>query len=76
MPQFFVGAAGATVVCLGASYGWYSEAKAAGSVLSVHSVILIAAGVGLLAAGLFVRRTALRLVELEKQLTQLQGSKT
>lgn len=75
MSQLLVGAAGGVAVSLGASFGWYSEAKTAGSVLSVHSVILVAAGLGLLAAGLFIRRAALRLVELEKQLAKLQQSK-
>jgi ammonia channel protein AmtB len=69
--QFFIGAAGGIAVTLAATFGWYSEAKTVDSILDVHSVILVAVGVGLLATGIFVRRTVLRVIDLESQVAKL-----
>lgn len=69
--QFFIGAAGGIAVTFAATFGWHSEAKSVASILDVHSVILVAVGVGLLATGIFVRRTVLRVIDLESQVAKL-----
>ena len=71
-PYFFVSTAGAIAVSQAISFGWYSEGAGMGSVLKVHSEILIAAGLGLLAAGYFIRQSSSRIAALEAQLALLQ----
>jgi hypothetical protein len=74
-PQFFVALAGVIAVSQAISFGWYSEGARMGSVLRVHSEILFAAGLGLLAAGYFIRQSSSRISALEEQLALLQQKK-
>lgn len=72
LAQLFVGGGGAVVFALAGSFGWQSATAKPESVLGVHSVILIAAGVALLAASLFIRHASSRIAALEKQVAHLR----
>ena len=66
-----VGIAGVSVISNAISFGWYAEGERTGLVLKDHAIILIAAGIGLLAAGYFIRQYASRISALEEQLALL-----
>jgi hypothetical protein len=74
-PHFFVALAGGIAVSQAISFGWYSEGAIVGSVLRNHAVILFVAGIGLLAAGYFMRQSSSRISALEAQLVLLQQKK-
>jgi hypothetical protein len=76
LPHFFVGLAGCIAVSQAISFGWYSEGAIVGSVLRNHAVILFVAGIGLLAAGYFMRQSSSRISALEQQLALLQQKKS
>jgi hypothetical protein len=71
-PQFTVATAGCIAVSQAISFGWYSEGARMDSVLRIHSGILFTAGLGLLAAGYFMRQSTSRISALEEQLSLLQ----
>lgn len=72
LTQLSVAAAGGVAVSLAGSFGWYSRGNEAESVLGVHSVILLVAGGGLLAASVFIRQSSSRIAALEEQIALLQ----
>lgn len=71
LPHFFVTLAGVIAFSQAISFGWYSDGSAVGSVLRNHAMILSVAGIGLVAAGYFMRQLSARISALEEQLALL-----
>jgi len=74
-PHFFVALAGGIAVSQAISFGWYSDGSRVDAVLRNHAGILFVAGIGLLAAGYFIRQSSSRISALEVQLALLQQKK-
>tara|TARA_R110002020_G_scaffold26134_1_gene84492 strand:- start:302 stop:553 length:252 start_codon:yes stop_codon:yes gene_type:complete len=73
--QFLIGTAGAIAISLPVSFGWYASGSKMDTVLQNHSIVLFAAGVGLLAASFFIRKLSARISVLEAQLSALNQNK-
>jgi hypothetical protein len=67
-----VNTAGAVVVSQAVSFGWYYEGAKVGFILRDHAAVLFATGVGLIAAGSFIRHSSARISALEEKVALLQ----